>query len=157
VVHPKYRTIGLGTKLVRDTLPLVDKPHVEMIAVMTKYNPFAEKAGMKKITIFKDLSKAAGIYRKRLWSSHKTYVTKEEFNNRVDKASLEKLAKTLRILGFLTQTKVYLFWKNINLSARRFCLSRRAHRSPLPQSLKAYQLHVKNMEEYEELKIPRRR
>jgi len=49
VVHPKYRTIGLGTKLVKDTLPLVDKPYVEMIAVMAKYNPFAEKAGMKRI------------------------------------------------------------------------------------------------------------
>ena len=157
VVHPKYRTIGLGTKLVKETLPLVNKPYVEMIAVMAKYNPFAEKAGMKKIleskpnpavleaieklrklgfnpvflssekynmhqllalrsvsqvkTILKDLSKAVGIYRKRLWSSHKAYMPKEEFNNRVDKASLKKLAKMLRILSFLTQTKVYLFWK----------------------------------------------
>jgi len=157
VVHPKYRTIGLGTKLVKETLPLVDKPYVEMIAVMAKYNPFAEKAGMKKIleskpnpavleaveklrklgfnpvflssekynmhqlqalrsvsqakTILKDLSKAVGIYRKRLWSSSQAYMQKEEFNNRVDKAGVEKLAKMLRILGFLTQTKVYLFWK----------------------------------------------
>jgi len=38
-------------------------------------------------------------------------MSKEEFNNRVDKASLKKLAKMLRILSFLTQTKVYLFWK----------------------------------------------
>jgi len=29
-------------------LPLVNKPYVEMIAVMAKYNPLAEKAGMKK-------------------------------------------------------------------------------------------------------------
>jgi hypothetical protein len=49
VVHPKYRTIGLGIKLVRETLPLVGTPYVEMLAVMAKYNPFAEKAGMKKI------------------------------------------------------------------------------------------------------------
>jgi ABC-type ATPase with predicted acetyltransferase domain len=158
VVHPKYRTIGLGTKLVKETLSLVDKPYVEMIAVMAKYNPFAEKAGMKKIleskpnpavldavkklrklgfnpvflssekynmhqlralrslsqvkTILKDLSKAVGIYRKRLWSSHKAYMPKQDFNNCVDRASLKKLAKMLRILGFLTQTKVYLFWKN---------------------------------------------
>ena len=157
VVRPKYRTIGLGTKLVKDTLRLVDKPYVEMIAVMAKYNPFAERAGMKKIleskpnpavleaieklrklgfnpvflssekynmhqlralrsvsqvkTILKDLSKAVGIYRKRLWSSHQAYMTKEKFNNCVDKASLKKLAKMLRILSFLTQTKVYLFWK----------------------------------------------
>jgi ABC-type lipoprotein export system ATPase subunit/GNAT superfamily N-acetyltransferase len=49
VVHPKYRTIGLGTKLVRETLLLAGTPYVEMPAVMAKYNPFAEKAGMQKI------------------------------------------------------------------------------------------------------------
>jgi hypothetical protein len=40
---------GLGAKLIRETLPLVDTPFVEMIAVMAKYSPFAEKAGMQKI------------------------------------------------------------------------------------------------------------
>jgi energy-coupling factor transporter ATP-binding protein EcfA2 len=49
VVHPKYRTIGLGTKLVKETLPLAGTEYVEMPAVMAKYNPFAEKAGMQKI------------------------------------------------------------------------------------------------------------
>ncbi len=49
VVHPKYRTIGLGAKLIRETLPLAGTPYVEMIAVMAKYSPFAEKAGMQKI------------------------------------------------------------------------------------------------------------
>jgi GNAT superfamily N-acetyltransferase len=49
VVHPKYRTIGLGSKLIRETLSLAGTPCVELIAVMAKYNPFAEKAGMKKI------------------------------------------------------------------------------------------------------------
>jgi ABC-type transport system involved in cytochrome c biogenesis ATPase subunit/GNAT superfamily N-acetyltransferase len=49
VVHPKYRTIGLGVKLVHETLPLVGTEFIEMPAVMAKYNPFAEKAGMTKI------------------------------------------------------------------------------------------------------------
>lgn len=49
VIHPKYRTVGLGAKLIHETLPIVGTPYVEMIAVMAKYNPFAEKAGMKKI------------------------------------------------------------------------------------------------------------
>lgn len=49
VVHPKYRTIGLGSKLVRETLPLAGTECVELSAVMAKYNPFAERAGMKKI------------------------------------------------------------------------------------------------------------
>jgi len=164
VVHPKYRTIGLGTKLVKDTLRRVGKPHVEMVAVMAKYNPFAEKAGMKKIletkpnpavleaieklrslgfnpvflssekynlhrlwalrsvsqvkTILRGLSKAVGIYRKRLLSSQKAYYTHKEFCKYVEGADVKKLAKMLRILSFLTQTKVYLFWKNISLNAR---------------------------------------
>ncbi len=49
VVHPKYHTIGAGVKLVHDSLPLCGKPYVEMIAVMARYNPFAERAGMKKL------------------------------------------------------------------------------------------------------------
>lgn len=49
VVHPKYRTIGLGAKLIRETLPLVGTENVELIAVMAKYSPFAEKAGMRRV------------------------------------------------------------------------------------------------------------
>jgi GNAT superfamily N-acetyltransferase len=51
VVHPKYRTAGLGSKLIRDTLPLAGTEFVEMSAVMAKYNPFAEKAGMTKVAL----------------------------------------------------------------------------------------------------------
>jgi ABC-type lipoprotein export system ATPase subunit/GNAT superfamily N-acetyltransferase len=49
IVHPMYRTIGLGHRLVKETLPLCERRHVELIAVMAQYNPFAEKAGMKLI------------------------------------------------------------------------------------------------------------
>jgi ABC-type ATPase with predicted acetyltransferase domain len=49
VIHLKYRTIGLGEKLIHDTLPQAGTPYVEMVAVMAKYSPFAEKAGMKKV------------------------------------------------------------------------------------------------------------
>lgn len=49
VVHPKYRTIGLGQQLIRETLQLVGTPYVETIAVMAKYNPFFQRAGMQKI------------------------------------------------------------------------------------------------------------
>jgi len=31
VIHPKYRTIGLGAKLIRETLPLAGTPYVEMV------------------------------------------------------------------------------------------------------------------------------
>jgi ABC-type lipoprotein export system ATPase subunit len=49
VIHPKYRTIGLGAKLIRESLPLAGTSYVELIAVMAKYSPFAEKAGMHKV------------------------------------------------------------------------------------------------------------
>lgn len=61
VVHPKYRTVGLGAKLVKETLALAGTPCVEMVAVMAKYNPFAEKAGMKKIAEQQPSKKALAI------------------------------------------------------------------------------------------------
>ncbi len=64
VIHPKFRTVGLGAKLIRETLPLVRTPYVEMIAVMAKYSPFAEKTGMQKIAeqqSVKSVSHVAGV------------------------------------------------------------------------------------------------
>jgi len=165
VVHPKYRTIGLGVKLVKETLLLAGKPHVETIAVMAKYNPFFEKAGMTKIaetepnleilraveklrafnfnpifltsegtnlqklklmsakevngvrTVFKEVS--GSVYRKRITGACQAFLAKEEFEALVDATSLQKLAKMLRILGFLMQTKVYLFWKGGKMLAKK--------------------------------------
>lgn len=49
VVHPKYRGIGLSTKLITETMPRLEVPYVECLAVMAKYHPFLEKAGMVRI------------------------------------------------------------------------------------------------------------
>ena len=49
IVHPKYRGIGIGTMLVRETMRRVGTAYVEALAVMARYNPFFEKAGMKRI------------------------------------------------------------------------------------------------------------
>jgi GNAT superfamily N-acetyltransferase len=51
IVHPKYRSTGLGVRLLKDTLSQVERKHVELIAVMAEYNPFAEHAGMKLIAL----------------------------------------------------------------------------------------------------------
>ena len=157
VIHPKYRTIGLGAKIVKQTLARAGKPYVETIAVMAKYNPFFEKAGMTKIAestpnpqILKIIEKlralnfnpvyltsetantnklrnmtatevnqvrnvikqVKGIYRKRIASTKHAFLNTTEYEQIVDTATTEKLAKMLHTLGFLTQTKVYLFWKN---------------------------------------------
>lgn len=49
VIHPKFRGIGLGAFLVKETLPRVEARMVEVLAVMARYNPFFEKAGMVKV------------------------------------------------------------------------------------------------------------
>jgi GNAT superfamily N-acetyltransferase len=157
VVHPKYRSIGLGVKIVRETLARAGTPYVEALAVMAKYNPFFEKAGMQKIAeskpsegvlwtlerlrrlgfnpimfgniehnllgirrvgkakivkIFEKLSKREGSVRKRLMASGGAYPTHREFVKKIRGFSEESLAKALKTLAFLAQTKVYLFWKS---------------------------------------------
>ena len=51
IVHPKYRTVGLGSRIVRETLGMQGCDNVELIAVMAQYNPFAERAGMRLVQI----------------------------------------------------------------------------------------------------------
>ena len=151
VVHPKYRTIGAGVKLVHDSLPLCGKPCVEMIAVMARYNPFAERAGMKKICESKPdksileavaeleklgftpyllavpeinkrmlkgrvpqvkeiLSSFRYPYNRRIAGAH-GHFTMEDYRKWLKKARRNELARALRRLAQLNQSKVYLFWK----------------------------------------------
>lgn len=157
VLHPKYRTIGLGAKLVRDTLSLVDVPYVEAIAVMAQYNPFFEKAGMTKIMErfpshnildaverlrqvgFNPMLLGSTKYNleklksmnpmeikeckeiltsvqnprlKKFADSHAPYGKQAEYRQAVNAASMKKLAKMLKAVSFLAQTKVYLLWKH---------------------------------------------
>ena len=156
VVHPKYRTIGLGQRLVRETLPRAGTPFVELIVVMAKYNLFAERAGMTRIVEQPPAKKALKIAEtlRRLGFNvtflgskryvlnklgslkpeelqkvreafkenvhphfmkeffyHKPYGKAKLFKEKVDKADFEKLAKLIKIVGLLLQTKVYAFWR----------------------------------------------
>jgi cellulase/cellobiase CelA1 len=156
VIHPKYRSIGLGTKLIRETLPKAGTPYVEAIAVMAKYNPFFEKAGMQRITeskpnphitkalqsltnlgfdtallagtqyaehtiaetgtktisaILENLSKHDASVRRRLASLHNVYPKHDEFTAKIRELDATGLAKALKRLSFMAQTKVYLFWR----------------------------------------------
>ena len=47
VIEPRFRGLGLASRLVRETLPEAGVPIVEAMAVMGMVNPFFEKAGMK--------------------------------------------------------------------------------------------------------------
>ncbi len=155
VVHPKYRTIGLGAKLVKETLPLAGTPYVEMPAVMAKYNPFAEKAGMQKIAeqpppkeairiaetlqklgfniqlvasekyvlnklrtlSTKEIAKIKEAFIKhcharfmKYFFCHMPFGRKGEYEEAIATANFERLARLIKVCGFLLQTKVYLFW-----------------------------------------------
>ena len=50
-------------------------------------------------------------YYKRLKGAHKAYVKKGEFEEFVENATLQCLARVLRKLAILLQTKVYLLWR----------------------------------------------
>jgi len=58
IVEPRFRGLGLASRLVRETMPLVNVPIIEAVAVMGWVNPFFERAGMKA---YKAQPSAAGV------------------------------------------------------------------------------------------------
>jgi GNAT superfamily N-acetyltransferase len=56
VVHPKFRSIGLGAEIVKRALPKSPTRIVETLAVMAHYNSFFESAGMIRVEIEQDNS-----------------------------------------------------------------------------------------------------
>jgi tRNA(Met) C34 N-acetyltransferase TmcA len=156
VIHPKYRNIGLGTKLIQKTLAQAGTPCVETIAVMARYNSFFEKAGMHKTAeskpskhvttalqqletlgfdiallasahyneqviskighenvsaVLQELSRKDASLRRRLVGLRSVYPKHEEFVTKICKLNAAGLAKALKRLSFMAQSKVYLFWR----------------------------------------------
>ncbi len=50
IIEPRFRGLGLASRLVRQTMPKMDVPIIEAMAVMGLVNPFFEKAGMRTYT-----------------------------------------------------------------------------------------------------------
>jgi hypothetical protein len=48
IIEPRFRSLGLAVRLVKETMPVMDVPFVEALAVMGRANPFFEKAGMTR-------------------------------------------------------------------------------------------------------------
>lgn len=154
VVHPKYRTVGASVKLLKESLPQCGKPNAEMIAVMARYNPFAEQAGMTKIceskpdkTILEAINKLEKLgftsyllavpqynkkklegkiqeirkileclsypYNRRIAGAHGNF-TKKDYEAWLQKVEKPELARALNRLAQLNQSKIYLFWTNLN-------------------------------------------
>jgi len=49
IIEPRFRALGLASRLVRETMPQMNVPIIEAMAVMGLVNPFFEKAGMKAL------------------------------------------------------------------------------------------------------------
>jgi hypothetical protein len=49
IIEPRFRSLGLAARLVSETMPLMNVPFIEALAVMGQVNPFFEKAGMTRI------------------------------------------------------------------------------------------------------------
>jgi hypothetical protein len=46
IIEPRFRSLGLASRLVKETMPLMNVPIIEALAVMGRISPFFEKAGM---------------------------------------------------------------------------------------------------------------
>ena len=51
IIEPRFRGLGLASRLVRETMPEMGVPIVEAMAVMGLINPFFEKAGMTPLLV----------------------------------------------------------------------------------------------------------
>jgi hypothetical protein len=99
----KIPTVGLGAKLVKETLPLVGTPCVEAVAVMAKYNPFFEKAGMKKIAAQQpDLSCQKAVQKLQQLGVNPVLMVSEKHSlTQLRKMSLNQIKECKNILAFI--------------------------------------------------------
>jgi metal-dependent hydrolase (beta-lactamase superfamily II) len=63
------------------------------------------------LNIFEELSKHNGAVRRRLAGLHSVYPKHQEFMTKAATLDVQGLAKALKQLSFLSQSKVYLFWR----------------------------------------------
>ena len=143
IIEPRFRGLGLASRLVRETMPEVNMPVIEALAVMGMVNPFFEKAGMTAYTAkmprrcvqLVEAFSVVGIEKEHLIDSRKVQRKLErlckaegdfiEFQivrflqsygrRRLDPAGPER---TRFVLSKLTARPVYYVWFNSSLVAR---------------------------------------
>ncbi|UCE27444.1 MAG: hypothetical protein JSW52_01440 [Candidatus Coatesbacteria bacterium] len=140
IIEPRFRAIGLATRLVRETMPQMNVPVIEASAVMGMVNPFFEKAGMKPYTAKpparcvrliealsmvsveeRELIDPAGVQRKleRLDERRAEFIELEirrflqSYGERRDMP--DGLERTRYVLSKLTARPIYYVWFNPNL------------------------------------------
>jgi hypothetical protein len=140
IIEPRLRGLGLAVRLVHDTMPLLNVPIIEAMAVMGHINPFFEKAGMKAYTAKMPAScirlieamSLVGIEQNELIDENRVHQKLEQLhwpkadfierqiqlflqcygNRRNMPAGLER---TRFVLSKMTERPVYYIWFNPNL------------------------------------------
>jgi hypothetical protein len=143
VIEPRFRGIGLATRLVRETMPQMNVPIIEALGVMPQVNPFLERAGMRPLAhsgaphkprhveLIEALS-TVGIEEKQLVDPESvqktldvlTWPAADFIETRMQRflkshgrrrAMPAGLERTRYILGKLTHRPAYYIWLNPNL------------------------------------------
>lgn len=143
IIEPRFRGLGLASRLVRETLVKTNVLVIEAMAVMGLVNPFFEKAGMKAYTAkmpsrciqLIEAFSTAGIEKDQLINAQKTQQkldalkrNKAEFIEYQIRKFLQSygkrtnmkpsLERTRFVLSKLTFRPVYYIWLNENLELR---------------------------------------
>ncbi len=143
IIEPRLRGLGLAGRLVRKTMPQMNIPIVEAMAVMGLINPFFEKAGMKAyaakmparcVQLTNALS-LVGIEKDMLIDPERTWQKLNQLSSpeaefielqikrflqsygkrRMMSGSLER---TAFVLSKLTTRPIYYIWINSNMEVR---------------------------------------
>ncbi len=144
IIEPRFRSLGLAVRLVRETMPIMDVPFVEALAVMGRANPFFEKAGLTRydapisascVRLIEAFS-AVGVDEQDLIDSQivqrklenlktegrgqRTDFIEGEMTRFLQGYGQRRLmppgiVRTIFVLNKLTDRPVYYLWKNPNL------------------------------------------
>ena len=137
ILEPRFRGLGLASRLVRETMPKMNVPIIEAMAVMGMVNPFFEKAGMTAYTAKMPARcvqligafGVAGVEEKELIDPQKVQERIERLND-IEAKFIESetrkflqsygkrrdmprgTARTRFVLSKLTERPVYYIWMN---------------------------------------------
>lgn len=140
IIEPRFRSLGLAVRIVRETMPLMNVPIVEAMAVMGRVNPFFEKAGMKAYkrpmpagcVQMKEALSLVGIEDEMLFdakavqrqieglSAGKSHFLERQFGRFLQGYGKRRdmpagLERTRYVISKLTDRPVYYIWFNENL------------------------------------------
>ena len=131
IIEPRFRGIGLATRLVRETMPMLNVPIIESLAVMAQVNPFLERAGMQAfgtVGIEADQLIDPDAVHKQLdslgWPASDFLETRIELflkSHNTRRAMPPGAERTRYILHRLTQRPTYYIWHNPKAEAEPVC------------------------------------